>query len=276
MKMRYLADQIRYQRMNTDELRKAFLAQDLFEPGKLSLLYTEADRAIVGSAVPINNNLTLSGGKTIASDYFAQRREIGIINIGDKGKTVVDGKEYEMENRDGLYIGRGSKEINFTSINAKNPAAFYILSYPAHTSFPNVKISKQDADVVNLGGVETSNKRTIYKYIHPGSVKSCQLVIGITELEEGSIWNTMAAHTHERRTEIYMYFDLKENDVVFHFMGMPDETRHLVVRNRQAVISPSWSIHAGAGTINYSFIWGMGGENQEFDDMDFIDMDNIQ
>lgn len=276
MKIRYFADQIRYQRMNTSELRDTFLVGDIFQTGKLSLLYTEADRAIVGSAVPGSKALSLSGSKEMAADYFAQRREIGIINIGSEGQVTVDGNPFPMQNRDGLYIGRGAKAITFSSKNMKKPAAFYILSYPAHTSYPNVRVSKDEAVKVDLGSTEASNKRTIYKYILPDKMKTCQLVMGLTELAEGSIWNTMAAHTHERRTEIYMYFDMKKEDVVFHFMGKPDETRHLVVRNRQAVISPSWSIHAGAGTGSYTFIWGMGGENQEFDDMDFIQMDDIQ
>jgi len=276
MEMRYLADQIRYQRMNTSEIRETFLVENLFKAGKLSLLYTEADRAIVGSAVPGSKELSLSGAKELAAEYFAQRREIGIINIGSAGQVIVDGNAYPMQNRDGLYIGRGAKKVTFSSKSGNDPAAFYILSYPAHTAYPNMQVTKADAIKVDLGSAEAANKRTIYKYILPEKMKTCQLVMGITELEDGSIWNTMAAHTHERRTEIYMYFDMKKEDVVFHFMGKPDETRHLAVRNRQAVLSPSWSIHAGAGTGSYTFIWAMGGENQAFDDMDFIDMDDIQ
>lgn len=276
MELRYLADQIRYQRMTTEELRATFLVESLFRDGELALVYTEADRGIVGSAVPTTKALELSGSKEMASEYFAQRREVGILNIGSSGQVTVDGETFAMNNRDGLYIGRGAKDIRFESKNPRDPAAFYILSYPAHASYPMMKVSKQDTEMVQLGDAETSNKRTIYKYIHPGNMATCQLVMGITELESGSVWNTMAAHTHERRTEIYTYFDLQDDDVVFHFMGKPNETRHLVIRNRQAVISPSWSIHAGAGVRNYTFIWGMGGENQDFDDMDFIDMESIQ
>lgn len=276
MELRYLADQIRYQRMTTEELRSTFLVELLFIKGELTLVYTEADRGIVGSAVPTKKPLQLTGAKEMASEYFAQRREIGVINIGGEGEVIVDGESFPMNNHDGLYIGKGAKEIQFSSDNAKDPAVFYILSYPAHASYPTVKVSQQNAVIVHLGDPKTSNKRTIYKYILPDNMKTCQLVMGLTELESGSVWNTMAAHTHERRTEIYLYFDMPEDDVVFHFMGMPHETRHLAVRNGQAVISPSWSIHAGAGVRKYSFIWGMGGENQDFDDMDFVKMDTIQ
>ena len=275
MEVRYTADNIRYQRMTTKELRESFLIESLFEQGKISLVYTDTDRAVVGSAVPTDKPLALSTAKELASDYFAQRREIGVINVGAKGSVTVDGQKFEMENRDGLYIGRGSKEISFRSEIPTAPAAFYLLSYPAHADYPTTHAKKADAAAVNLGTVEESNKRIIYKYIHPDGIKSSQLVMGFTEMEPGCVWNTMSAHTHERRTEVYMYFDVKDNNVVFHLMGMPSETRHLVVRNRQAVISPSWSIHSGTGTSCYSFIWGMGGENQKFDDMDGIDMDKL-
>ncbi len=275
MVIRYLADQIRYQRMNTEELRDTFLIHDLFQPDKLITYYTEADRGIVGSAVPIRKTLQLTGGKELASRYFAERREIGIINIGASGEVEVDGQSYQLENRDALYIGRGSKEIRFVSKNPQEPARFYLLSYPAHQVLPSRKISRDQAEVNPLGTTDASNKRTIYKYIHPGAVESCQLVMGLTTLKSGSVWNTMAPHTHERRTEIYMYFDLGDQ-LLFHFMGKPEQTRHIVVRDGQAVISPSWSIHAGAGTSNYSFIWGMGGENQEFSDMDGVQMDTIR
>ena len=276
MEVRYLADQVRYQRMNTQELRDVFLLDKLFNRGKIDLVYTEADRGIVGSAVPTGSELKLEAGKELASEYFAERREVGIINIGAPGSVKVDGKAFDMENRDGLYISRGSREILFKSANASDPAYFYILSYPAHKEFPTMQAKLADAEAVNLGSKEEANKRTIYKYIHPAGIKSCQLVMGFTVLEEGSIWNTMSAHTHERRTEIYMYFDVAEKDIIFHFMGKPDETRHILVRNRQAVVSPSWSIHSGAGTRKYSFIWGMGGENQAFDDMDHVDMDILR
>jgi 4-deoxy-L-threo-5-hexosulose-uronate ketol-isomerase len=275
MVIRYLADQIRYQRMNTEELRDTFLIDDLFQPDKLVTYYTEADRGIVGSAVPVRKSLQLTGGKELASGHFAERREIGIINIGKSGKVEVDKKVFQLDNRDALYIGKGSKEVKFTSNDSGKPARFYLVSYPAHRVLPSKKISKDQAEVNPLGSSEASNKRTIYKYIHPAAVETCQLVMGLTTLEAGSVWNTMTPHTHERRTEIYMYFDLGDQ-LLFHFMGKPEQTRHIVVREGQAVISPSWSIHAGAGTRNYSFIWGMGGENQEFSDMDNVHMDTIR
>jgi len=276
MEVRYLADQVRYQTMPTTELRESFLLENLFEACKIVLVYTDVDRAIVGSAVPTSSNLKLEASeKEMAAEYFAQRRELGVINIGAKGTVNVDGKAYVMENRDGLYIGKGSKEIEFASENSNNPAKFYILSYPAHTIYPTSIIKMSETNAIDMGSQEEANKRTIYQYIHVNGAKSCQLVMGFTQLEPGSIWNTMSAHTHQRRTEIYMYFDVAKDDLVFHFMGKPEATRHLVMRNEQAVLSPSWSLHSGAGTRNYAFIWGMGGENQEFTDMDGIEMDRL-
>ncbi len=274
MEIRYSADQVRFQRMTTEEIRENFLA-DLFKEGQINMLYSEVDRAIIGAAVPAKMTLELSSAKELASDYFCQRRELGVINTGAAGAVVVDGKKYEMANRDGLYIGLGSEKIEFSSDNADDPAYFYLLSYPAHKQYSTKQAKKADAEVTELGANETSNKRKIYKYIHPAGIESCQLVMGFTELEECNVWNTMPPHTHERRMEVYMYFDVPKDNVVFHFMGKPSETKHIVLRNRQAVISPSWSIHAGAGTSNYTFIWGMGGENQEFGDMDHISIDEI-
>jgi 4-deoxy-L-threo-5-hexosulose-uronate ketol-isomerase len=274
MKIRYLADQVRYQRMDTAELRQTFLIDDLFQEDQVVIYYTEADRAIVGSVVPLTKELTLTAGKELAADYFAQRREVGIINIGAAGSVKLEDQQFLLDNNEALYVGRGCRDIIFQSKNQKLPAKFYLLSYPAHHSYPHKKISLAEAEATHLGSPEMSNKRTIYKYIRPPVVASCQLVMGITILEAGSIWNTMVPHTHERRTEIYLYFKLGEQ-IVFHFMGKSDQTRHLVIREGQAVISPSWSIHAGAGTKNYSFIWGMGGENQEFGDMDGVSMEGI-
>jgi 4-deoxy-L-threo-5-hexosulose-uronate ketol-isomerase len=277
MDVRYVADQVRYQTMTTDELRNSFLVEKLFKEEQVYLLYTDVDRAIVGSAVPTSTKLMLEASKKeMSAEYFTQRREIGIINIGFKGVITVDGQKYELENRDGLYIGRGSKQIEFESVDSKNPAQYYLLSYPAHTDYPTSLAKKANANPVHLGSQEEANKRTIYQYIHENGVQSCQLVMGFTQLEPGSIWNTMSAHTHQRRTEIYMYFDMGKDDLVFHFMGKPEATKHLVIRNGQAVLSPSWSLHSGAGTHNYAFIWGMGGENQEFTDMDGIAMDNLK
>jgi len=275
METRYLPDPVRYKQLETPELRANFLAEKLFAPGLIKLIYTDVDRAIVGGAVPTKVPLKLEAGKELASDYFAQRREIGIINIGDAGVIKVDGTGYSLSCCDFLYIGKGAKEIEFASQDGTKPSSYYILSYPAHTEYPTTLATLSDMEPVKLGSMEESNKRTIYKAIHPKGIKSCQLVMGMTILEQGCVWNTMSAHTHERRTEIYMYFDVPGDSVVFHFMGAPEETRHIVVRDKQAVLSPSWSIHSGAGTKSYKFVWGMGGENQEFGDMDHINMDNI-
>ncbi len=276
MEIKYVADKISYKRMTTAELRESYLVENLFETGKIQLYYVDVDRTIVGSITPASEKLSLSGAKELAADYFAERREIGIINIAENGTISVDGKQFELKNKDCLYIGRGSKEIAFTSSNPSNPAKFYLMSYPAHQAYPSKLITKKEANKVELGSGREANKRIIYQMIRPGVAESCQIVMGFTELAEGSIWNTMPPHTHERRSEVYMYFDLPENARVFHFMGEPLETRSLVLKNGQAVISPSWSIHAGAGTSNYTFIWCMGGENQEFDDMDFVEMSGLR
>jgi 4-deoxy-L-threo-5-hexosulose-uronate ketol-isomerase len=277
MKTRTVADQWRYQRMTTAELRESFLVEDLFEPGAVNLLYTDADRAVIGSIVPTDKKLVLpSNNALLASEYFAERREIGLINTGAAGNVIVDGKSYTMENCDGLYIGRGNRLIEFESGNSSEPARFFLMSYPAHMTHLTAHIKRSSAEAVELGSVRDANQRTIYKYIHPKGIASCQLVMGFTQLKEGSIWNTMPPHTHSRRTEVYLYFNVDPAGRVFHMMGTPQETRHLVVGNGQAVISPSWSIHAGAGTRNYSFVWAMGGENQDFDDMDRIAIEELR
>lgn len=276
MEIRYLADRNRYKRMTTDELRKSYLVDSLFSRGKIQLHYIDVDRAIIGSIVPTSKRLSLSASKELASKYFAERREIGIINIGKTGTITVDRKQFKVKNRECLYIGRGSKEIVFASMKAKDPAKYYLMSYPAHTSHPTRLITRNEANKVALGSDSEANKRVIYQMIRPGVARSCQIVMGYTELAEGCIWNTMPPHTHERRSEVYMYFDLSKKARVFHIMGEPTETRSLVIKDGQAVISPSWSIHAGAGTRNYSFIWCMGGENQEFDDMDFAEMGDLR
>jgi 4-deoxy-L-threo-5-hexosulose-uronate ketol-isomerase len=261
--------------MTTQELRDAFLV-DIFESGKLNLLYCEVERVIVGAAVPMVGRLALEAGKELAADTFCQRREVGVLNTGGGGTIMVDGTEYQMENLDGLYIGRGSKEIAFDSASGENPARFYLISYPAHTDYPTTQVKKASANAVHLGSMEDANRRTIYQYIHENGIKSCQLVMGFTALEPGSVWNTMPCHTHERRTEVYMYFGLDETSRVFHFMGPGDETRHLAMADGQAIISPMWSIHSGCGTKAYTFCWGMGGENQRFDDMDHIEIKDLQ
>ena len=276
MKTIYTADPVRYTRMTTDELRESFLLDTLFETGCIQMIYSDVDRAIVGGAVPGADPLILSSADELRADFFCQRRELGVLNTGGRGRITVDGSVFEMENRDGLYVGLGSQDIRFESLDAGNPAYYYLLSYPAHTGYPTQHAKKADAAAVDLGSDAECNKRTIFKYIHPDGIKSCQLVLGFTELAEGSVWNTMPAHTHARRMEVYFYFDIQEKHVVFHMMGSPGETRHIVVRNRQAVLSPSWSLHSGAGTSKYTFVWGMGGENQAFDDMDWVEMDRLK
>jgi 4-deoxy-L-threo-5-hexosulose-uronate ketol-isomerase len=268
MQIRYSPNPAAYPELSTDELRAAFLIESLFTPGKLELVYSDADRAIIGSAVPAGAPLKLSADAELRAAYFCERRELGILNLGGEGTVEVDGKRFELGKLDCLYVGRGSKDISFASKEAANPGAFYLLSYPAHAAYPTTLARTQDAAPVELGTAADANRRTIYKYIHTGGIQSCQLVMGYTRLHEGSVWNTMPPHTHTRRSEVYLYFDLDPKRRVMHFMGPPQQTRHLVVANRQAVISPSWSIHSGCGTGAYLFCWGMGGENQTFEDMD--------
>jgi 4-deoxy-L-threo-5-hexosulose-uronate ketol-isomerase len=275
MEIRYSRDPQSFTRMNTAEIRDEFLVDDLFAPGEIKLIYSNVDRMIVGSAVPTTQPLRLEAGAELRAEYFAERREIGVFNIGEPGSITVDGQEYGMARQEMLYIGRGSKEVSFASADAGDPALFYIVSLPAHKEYPTTHITKAQANRVEIGSQDAANKRIIYQYIYEGGVPSCQLVIGFTELAPGNVWNTMAAHTHERRSEVYLYFDIPGDNVVFHFMGDPQETRHIVVRDGQAVISPSWSIHAGAGTRRYNFVWAMGGENQAFDDMDPAPMDKV-
>jgi 4-deoxy-L-threo-5-hexosulose-uronate ketol-isomerase len=262
--------------MNTDELRENFLLENLFNAGEVNLVYSDVDRVIAGSAVPTGEPLSLEAGREIAANYFAERREIGVINIGGDGAITVNGTIYPMVKLDARSIGRGSREIKFTSVRPDDPAMFYMVSYPAHKEYPTNHAPISKAEPLNLGSDRESNKRTIYKYIHPAGIKSCQIVMGCTNLAEGSVWNTMAPHTHDRRSEVYMYFDLDERAVVFHFIGKPEETRHIVVRNGQVVISPSWSIHAGCGTSSYCFVWAMGGENQEFGDQDGVKISELR
>jgi len=275
MEIKYVSDKNSYKRMTTEELRASYVLDQLFAAGKIQLFYVDVDRTVVGSVVPKGKKLTLASAKELAADYFAERREIGIINIGKKGTITVDNESFELGSKECLYIGRGSKKITFESNKADKPAKFYLMSYPAHKDYPTKLITTEMANKVELGSQVESNTRIIYQMICPGVVESCQIVMGFTELAEGNIWNTMPPHTHERRSEVYMYFDLPKKARVFHFMGEPKETRSLVLKEGDAVISPSWSIHAGAGTGNYSFIWCMGGENQEFTDMDFIEMKNL-
>jgi 4-deoxy-L-threo-5-hexosulose-uronate ketol-isomerase len=276
MKILPALDPIRTKSLTTSELRESFLLGDLFHPDAVELVYSEIDRAVVGAAVPVREKLPLQTSKELAADYFAQRREIGVLNIGGAGQISVDKNIFNLANRDMLYIGKGAQEIVFSSEKAAEPAAFFILSFPAHQNYPTRLVRFAEAQAVTLGTPEAANQRTIYKYIHPGGIQSCQLVMGFTQLKSGSIWNTMPPHTHSRRMEVYMYFDVPDSARVFHFMGQPEETRHLVIANRQALISPSWSIHCGAGTGAYAFCWGMGGENQAFEDMDAVRMEQLR
>ncbi len=260
----------------TERLREEFLIQGLFTADNSKMVYSHIDRIITAGFMPITKELKLEAGKELAADYFLQRREMGCINIGGRGIITVDGVEYVMEPRDGIYIGMGNKDITFKSLDANAPAKFYISSCPAHTTYPIVKIDISKAKKVPCGSVEDCNKRVINQYIHPEVMKSCQLSMGLTQLEPGSNWNTMPSHTHDRRMEVYMYLDMGENDAVFHMMGEPTETRHIIMHNEEAVISPSWSIHSGVGTKAYSFIWAMCGENQEFTDMDHIETKDLR
>jgi len=262
--------------MDTTELRENFLIQNLFATGQFNMVYSYNDRLIVGGVCPISPMVLKIDPKIIGSEYLLERREMGVINVGGAGSITVDGEVMSIAHKDGLYIGMGVRDIVFSSDNFEQPAKFYFNSAPAHTTFPTVAAKFSEAEPVILGDPATSNHRTIRKYIHPGRIQSCQLVMGMTTLETGSIWNTMPTHTHERRMEAYFYFDLPDDQVAFHFMGEPTETRHLVVRQEEAVLSPSWSIHSGAGTSNYTFIWGMAGENQDFDDMDGVAMSELQ
>ena len=276
MELRHAIHPDHAEAMGAEALRKHFLIQDLFTGGNFKMVYSYNDRLIVGGISPARPTALEIDPKIIGGQYLLERREMGVINIGGPGVVTIDGKDYSMARKDGLYIGKGAKEIVFSSTNHEEPSKFYINSAPAHKSYPTMHISFDEAEPVVLGNQETSNHRTIRKYIHPAGVSSCQLVMGMTTLSTGSIWNTMPVHTHERRMEAYLYFDLPEDQIVFHFMGRPGETRHLVVRNHEAVLSPSWSIHSGAGTASYTFIWGMAGENQEFGDMDGVAMSQLR
>lgn len=270
LEVRYASSNKDFVNYDTQRIRDEYHIGGLFQRDEIKLVYSHFDRIIAGSACPAEKELKLEAGKEIGAEYFLERREMGIINIGGPGKVVLDGVDYDLESRDGLYVGMGVKDVVFKSNDANNPAKFYINSGPAHTSYPTVKINIKDANPVKLGTDAELNKRTIYQFVHPNVCKSCQLVMGMTILEEGSVWNTMPAHTHDRRMEVYFYFDMDEDAMVFHLLGEPHETRHIVMRNEEATISPSWSIHSGVGTGKYTFIWGMVGENQTFTDMDHV------
>lgn len=260
----------------TEELRKHYFIETIFEADEAALTYSHVDRIIAGGIMPVTKEVRLEGSKELGSEFFLERRELGVINIGGAGKIVVDGVEYKMNPKDGLYVGMGSKELVFTSEDSANPAKFYVNSAPAHTTYPIVKIDIEKANPDKLGSLANSNERTIFQYVHPAVCKSCQLLMGMTVLEPNNMWNTMPCHTHERRMEVYFYFNMQPETRVFHLMGEPTETRHIIMANEQGVISPSWSIHSGVGTSNYTFIWGMVGENQTFTDMDHVAMEDLR
>jgi 4-deoxy-L-threo-5-hexosulose-uronate ketol-isomerase len=262
--------------MTTQELRDTFLVEDLFQPGVISTVYIDLDRTIVGSAVPLKEPLRLGTYNELKSVYFAERRELGILNIGQTGSVTVGAKRYELETLSCLYVGRGNESIVFESVDPQRPAEYYLLSYAAHAVHPTALIRHSDVQPVDLGLAENCSRRRLHKYIYADGIKSCQLVMGFTQIETGNVWNSMPPHTHMRRSEVYLYFDLAEKERVVHLMGPADETRHLVVANKQVIVSPGWSIHAGAGTGSYKYCWGMGGENQEFTDMDAVAISELK
>ncbi|HUB17003.1 MAG TPA: 5-dehydro-4-deoxy-D-glucuronate isomerase [Acidobacteriaceae bacterium] len=275
MKTILMADPVRYPRMTTEELRSTFLLNGLCAHGSLQLAYVDLDRAVAGYAVPGLKPIALPSFPELRADHFTERRELGVLNIGGEGAVHMGRETSCLDNLDLLYIGRGHAEIRFESRSAEHPAVFYLLSYPAHASYPVTLVKKTEAKATTIGAPETVNHRTICKYVHLEGARSCQLVMGVTHLHRGSAWNTMPPHTHMRRSEIYMYFNLPDDARVFHLMGPPQETRHLVLANRDIVVSPGWSIHAGVGTQAYSFCWGMGGENQDYADMDPAPLDTL-
>lgn len=275
MEIRNAAGPKDVQNYDTGRLREEFLIQGLFKPGELKMVYSHIDRIIVGGVCPVKT-LQLEGEKELRTAFFLERREMGVINVGPKGTVTIDGDKYDLDTKDGLYIGMGAREVSFSSTDPNHPSHFYLNSTPAHHTYPTRKIELSQTEANHLGSLSDSNERTIHKYIHPQGVKSCQLVMGMTILEPNNVWNSMPCHTHERRMEVYFYFNLADNAMVAHFMGAPQETRHLILHNEEAVISPSWSIHSGVGTKNYTFIWGMAGENQTFNDMDAVAIPDLK
>jgi 4-deoxy-L-threo-5-hexosulose-uronate ketol-isomerase len=276
MRTLFVSDPIRYPRMTTEELRESFHIGGLSRLGEIHLTYVDLDRAVVGVASPTDQPIALESSPELRAAYFTERRELGALNIGGEGIVHVGNSTYSLANLDLIYIGRGNPEIRFESRSKQSPAVFYLLSYPAHTTYPTTLVKKESAQPTDIGSTAQCNRRTIYKYIHAAGAQSCQLVMGVTHLQEGSNWNTMPAHTHMRRSEIYFYFDLAEGARIFHMMGPAAQTRHIVVADREAVVSPGWSIHAGVGTQAYKFCWGMGGENQDYADMDPVTLADLR
>jgi 4-deoxy-L-threo-5-hexosulose-uronate ketol-isomerase len=275
MKTVLTADPIRYPRLTTRELRESFLLDGLYSAGAIQRAYVDLDRAVVGMAAPVDKALSLGTSPELKAAYFTERRELGVLNIGGPGMLHVGKATFQLANLDLLYIGRGNPDIRFESSSKDNPAIFYLLSYPAHASYPVILVKKEDAQPTELGQFETCNRRTVFKYIHAEGARSCQLVMGVTHLHAGSVWNTMPPHTHMRRSEVYLYFDVAKSARVVHLMGPPEETRHLIMGDRDVVVSPGWSIHSGAGTQAYKFCWGMGGENQDYADMDVAPIEGL-
>jgi len=276
MEQRYHTSTKEVKQMNTADLRENFLIAALMQPDEVSLTYSHYDRMIIGGVMPVTKALELPNYPELRAEFFLERRELGIINVGGAGEIEVDGQTYSLEKQDCLYAGKNTRTVNFRSVNPDNPALYYLLSAPAHHEYPAALMKKEEAMPTKMGALETSNERIIYKYIHKDGLQSCQLVMGLTVLATGSVWNTMPAHTHDRRMEAYFYFDVPENQAVVHLMGEPQETRHLLVHNHQAIISPPWSIHAGCGTSNYAFIWGMAGENKDYSDMDPVKITELR
>ncbi|MBE5105338.1 5-dehydro-4-deoxy-D-glucuronate isomerase [Bacillus thuringiensis] len=276
METRYTHSPMDIRHYSTDQLRQEFLVERNFAPGEVILTYTHNDRMIFGGVTPTEKPLSIELSTELGVSYFLERRELGVINIGGPGSIIIDGKEESMKKQDGYYIGKETREVVFKSDDQSNPAKFYCVSVPAHHKYRNVRISIDEIKPMETGDSATLNKRKIYQYIHPNVCESCQLQMGYTILEPGSSWNTMPCHTHERRMETYLYFDMKPDTRVFHFMGKPDETKHLIMKNEQATISPSWSIHSGVGTSDYTFIWAMCGENITYSDMDMVEMDQLK
>lgn len=273
---RYAVSPKEAKQMDTESLRSTFLIENLFKKEQVNLTLSHFDRYIVGGAMPTKQKLAMPNPDNLKANYFLERRELGIINVGAKGVVTADGERYEIDFKEALYLGKGIKEVFFESLDANNPAKFYLNSAPAHHTYPSKKITRADAEIVELGSMETANHRIINKLIVNSVVQTCQVQMGMTELKSGSVWNTMPAHRHDRRMEAYFYFEVPENQSVCHFMGEPQETRHIWMQNEQAVISPNWSIHSGAGTSNYTFIWGMAGENLDYGDMDHCTINDLK
>lgn len=274
--MHYLPDAAGAARLNSEELRNTFLVSDLFRAGEVTLRPVDLDRVVLGSAVPLATPLALPTPDALRALYFCERRELGVLNIGGRGTVTVDGAPFALVSKDVVYVGRGSRSVTFASDDANNPARFYLVSYPAHSTYPTARAAAADTHATVLGATATSNHRTVRRYIHAAGVQSAQLVMGVTTLESGSVWNTMPTHTHDRRTEVYLYFDVPKDAMVVHLLGEPHETRHVIVRDGEVALSPGWSIHSGCGTSAYSFCWAMGGENQDYADMDAVSLETLR